>query len=197
VNKAVQLPMIVYEQTGRWTAALRSLELSRTVRLFEFRTLTHVEEQLATTPAAIVCLEMTTANVLDVYRWLWTAGQDCPHARYVVLDNLNRDGHVKCPTGDRPCYASMLGLVREAGVIHSLTSTRDIDQLLPIVGRYLSNPGFVTLNGSVDSGSHSRQSTVVERLLANLPLRNVNHRGAETGRIRQLAVKKRAAFDLD
>jgi len=134
--------LIVCERSGSWSVALRG-ELAETgVRLWECRGLPEAWEALSQTPAAFVIAEASRENIDDLLpRMLWLS-RDFPLSRIAVV--APRD------------LASFEWLLREAGAVHFLTSTRRLAPLAGLVIRHLANVPLPP-------------QTMLERIWARLP----------------------------
>lgn len=136
--------LVVCESTSRWAAALRRELAARAVRVWEARTLAAAHALLAETPAAILVVELARANLDDLPGWLATARSDYPRARFAVVAERG--------------LADYEWLLREAGAVHFLTSSRQLRPLIEIVTRHLA---FVP----------PLPQTPLERIWNKLPLR--------------------------
>ena len=101
--------VIVYERSGRWAAALRA-QLPPEISLAETRSLGECTAELAQSPGSFLALEATERNLLAVVDLLSSLNRRDPLARALVLSG---DG-----------LAGSEGLLREAGAVHFVTSTR-------------------------------------------------------------------------
>ena len=81
------------EKTGRWAAVFRAVldragqaRLAR--RICETRSFDECRERLVEWPASLVCLEVTSGNILSSLRWLVRCGRSFPRARAVALCDM-------------------------------------------------------------------------------------------------------------
>jgi hypothetical protein len=134
--------LIVCERSGEWSAGLR-LELANSgVRLWECRRVAEAWAALTETPCAFVIVEATRANLSDLVERLSWLRRDFPDARAAVV-------------ADRR-LAGCQWLLREAGAVHFLVSTRQLPPLARMVVRHLANVPVP-------------EQTLTERIWASLP----------------------------
>ncbi|MBN1908856.1 MAG: hypothetical protein JW818_03880 [Pirellulales bacterium] len=115
--------VIVCEASSRWAIALRREGLGRR-ELFETRSLAGCWDRLAEAPSSFVILELTRSNVDDLLARVVRMGRDYLLARVAVVTT--------------PALISLQWMVREAGVVHMVNSTRQADQLAAIARRHLA-----------------------------------------------------------
>ncbi len=144
-----RIPLIVMEQTGDWAAALRRELPQPAVRLIETRTLEECWRRLAEWPAALVALELTAERVGPLLARLLRMEREFPAARAIVLAERRL-----APYGP---------LVREAGAIHFVDSTRSLGPVAELVRRRLAR-----LAASGDAPAAGADDTLAE-ILADLP----------------------------
>jgi hypothetical protein len=101
--------VIVYERSGRWAAALRE-QLPPEFSLAETRSLGECAAELALSPGSLLALEVTERNLSAIVDLLSSLNRRDSLARALVLAS---DG-----------LAASDGLLREAGAVHFVTSTR-------------------------------------------------------------------------
>jgi len=134
--------LIVCERSGEWSAALR-LELADSgVRLWECRRIAEAWTALAETPCSFAVVEANRPNLGDLIERLERLRHDFPGARAAVVADRNLAGYE--------------WLLREAGAVHFLVSTRHVPPLARLVVRHLANVPLP-------------QQTFVERIWASLP----------------------------
>jgi len=114
--------LIVYEQKGRWAAALRREAAGTNLRIREVRTADDCREELALRPASFIVLEVRE-NPLPALRFaVW---QRCayPLACWAAVGSRE-------PAAYEP-------FLREAGAVHVVATPRRLRQLLEIAARHL------------------------------------------------------------
>jgi hypothetical protein len=109
--------VIVYERSGRWAAALRSRLPLETPRS-ETRSLGECSVELALSPGSLLALEVTERNLAAVVDLLSGLNRRDPLARAIVLAG---EGMIASES-----------LLREAGAVHVVTSTRAATVLAPV-----------------------------------------------------------------
>ncbi len=115
--------LIVCERTGKWAVALRRSAEIGSFRVHETRSLEECRDEVQASPASLVAVEATTANVDNLLDWLTDIRRDFPQAHVVVL-------------GDRGLEREQW-LWREAGAVHVIHSPRRVDEVLRIAWRHL------------------------------------------------------------
>ena len=115
--------MIVCERTGKWAVAMRRSAAVGSCRVYETRSLQECRDEVQASPASLVAVEATTANVDDVLDWLTDIRRDFPQTHVVIL-------------GDRGLEQEQW-LWREAGAVHVVHSPRRVDEVLRIASRQL------------------------------------------------------------
>jgi hypothetical protein len=115
--------LIVCERTGRWAVALRRELAEAGVRVWETRTLADCRDELIANPASFAVIELA-ANVGGLLRLLARQPRQFPAARVaVVADRSSAD------------YETLL---REAGAVHFLCSSRQAAVLARLACRHLA-----------------------------------------------------------
>ncbi len=115
-----QPALIVLERSGDWAVALRR-HLDPDVRVVETRSLRECTERLREHPAAIAALELTPTNPPAIVQFLARAGNEFPAVRAVVVASRQ--------------MAEYENLIREAGAIHFVVSTRSLGEVAEIIRR--------------------------------------------------------------
>ena len=133
--------LIVCERTGRWAVALRREVAETGVRVWETRSLADCRDELAANPASFAVIELG-ANVAAVLRFLVRQQRQFPAARVAVVANRSQAGYE--------------WLMREAGAVHFLCSSRDVAVLARLACRHLAEVP-------------PQQQSLVERIWASLP----------------------------
>ena len=132
---------IVCEKTGAWAVGLRRVLSAGRLRVFETRALDQCQMEVVSSPASLVAVEMTRRNLEEVVIWLKRLAADFPRVRTVVL-------------GRRGLEASQW-LVREAGAVHVVFSSRDLKPVVRIVQRHLAR---------AETGRSSRLESIWQQL---------------------------------
>ena len=114
--------LLVCEQSGAWSAALRRQMRGIEVSLHESRGPKQCLEQLHRAPASLVALELTQERLGDVLEFLTALERDFPLAAAVVLA---RRGLEACEE-----------IVREAGAICFVASPRRLPAVMATVRRH-------------------------------------------------------------
>ena len=114
--------LIVCERTGRWAVAFRRALAERGTALVESRSLQECETRLTENPAAIVAIEMTARNLESVLLALPKWQRHFADCRFVVLSAAE--------------LAAAEHLLREAGAISVLYSTRHVPAAAKLVSRH-------------------------------------------------------------
>lgn len=112
---------IVCERTGRWAVALRR-ELVGAIRVHETRSLAEAWGVLKRCPAGFVVVELTRANADALLARLARIERDYPRARVAVVAERE--------------LLNCQGLMREAGAVHFVVSSRDLTPLAHAIGRH-------------------------------------------------------------
>jgi len=116
--------LIICEKTGRWAVAFRRALAAGHERIAETRGLAGCSRQLAAGPASIVAVEVTAANLdavlAAVPEWL----RRFPHCRTIALLEPEVD--------------AAEALLREAGVVAVLRSTRGAPAIARLAQRHLA-----------------------------------------------------------
>jgi hypothetical protein len=116
--------LIVYEKTGRWGAALRSVLRGEPPRLVETRSLAGCEAALSDSPFSLVALETTGSNLEAVVAFVQRTSAKYPRC------------HVTCLLAPEARDAALL--VRESGAIAAIDSVLDAAQLARLARRQLA-----------------------------------------------------------
>jgi hypothetical protein len=116
--------LIICEKASHWSLALRVALTRSPPAIVETRGLAHAEAALADSPASLIALETTTANLDAVLDFLDRARTTFPDAQLVgLLPNES---------------ASAAPLLREAGAIDVLHSVLDADRLARLARRHFA-----------------------------------------------------------
>jgi hypothetical protein len=113
--------LILCEKTGRWAAALRISLDAAGPQLVETRSLAACEEALAQSPASLVAVEVTVANLEAVVEFLRQSSQRFGQSVVVALLTVDT--------------AAAASLLREAGAIEALRSVLEAPRLARLAGR--------------------------------------------------------------
>lgn len=116
--------LIVCEKTGRWAAAFRRALAGHSQALSETRSLAHCGRELADSPASVVAIEITPANLEAVCQEMLAWSHHYPAARLLAL-------------AERGLETAEV-LLREAGALDVLFSTRDVPAASRLVVRRLA-----------------------------------------------------------
>lgn len=116
--------VILCEKSGRWAAALRRALAQQTIPLAETRSLAECGEALRSAPASLVALEVTGGNLDAALGLLMRNLSLHPAARFVVLLDEGAE--------------SVEMLLREAGAVEVLLTTRDAPRLAALALRHLA-----------------------------------------------------------
>jgi hypothetical protein len=114
---------ILCERSEKWAVALRRPLRLAGHRVYETRNLDDCWNEVVSSPASIVGLEATRANLEALVPWMVRFAAAFPTARVVVL-------------GSRGLEASQW-LLREVGAVHVVYSPRDWQPVIRIVQRHL------------------------------------------------------------
>jgi hypothetical protein len=144
--------LIILERTGEWAVALRRCLDKLAAQLLETRSLDEFWLRMAEHPTALAAWELTESNVRPVTAALVRLQREFPRASAVVLTERR--------------LAACEPLVREAGAIHFIDSSRSLRALAEIVGRRASQlpSGSVGLQQLT-----SDNANVLAEIWANLP----------------------------
>jgi hypothetical protein len=116
--------VIVCEKSPRWAAALRGAVDSAGPALLECRSLAQAVRALEESPASLLAVETTAANLSSVVQ---------------LLDRLGRQfGQSRCAALFEANCGSWEPLVREAGAIDVLHSTLEAPRLARLARRHLA-----------------------------------------------------------
>ena len=115
--------LIVCEKTSHWAAALRACLGGRPPRIVETRSLVNCEDALSQSPAGVVALETTPANLDAVLSFIASINNRFPRVSIVVL--LTADA------------ASAAALLREAGAIDAVASVLELPRVMRLARRKL------------------------------------------------------------
>ncbi len=122
--------LIVCETTSKWAVALRrQLRSSGNLRVGETRHLEDCWRQATASPASIVALEATAANIEPLLVSMTRYRTRLPRARVVVL-------------ADR-CLTDGEWLLREAGAVHVVFSSRNLGPLVRLMRRHFDRLGVL------------------------------------------------------
>ena len=116
--------LIVCERTGKWAVAFRRAPRIGSLRVYETRSREECRDEVQCSPASLVAIEATTANLDQVLDWLVQMRRDFPLCRVVVL-------------GTRGLQGSQW-LLREAGAAHTVCSPRHIDAVVKLAWRHFA-----------------------------------------------------------
>lgn len=133
--------LILCERSNRWAAALRiALERGHlpkidSSRLVEVRSLEEIKSSLADYPASMVLIEVSTANLDAVLRWLANTQRDRPGLTCAAL--------LDCPPGNEPPSrhaaisrrAEISAALRQAGAADITDSPRRLPSILSLYAR--------------------------------------------------------------
>ena len=122
-ENAVPARLLVCERTGRWAVTLRRELADVGVRVWETRTLDYCWRELAASPASFVIVELS-GDIGTLLRRLARLGCEYPAARAAVV-------------ADRR-LAQYEWLLREAGAVHFLCSSRQVGPLAQLACRHLA-----------------------------------------------------------
>lgn len=154
------IPLVTYERTGDWAAAIRrSAERSfgETISFAETRSPTEcrgrLSERRTTTAGLPLLLEFTFGSAMDVCELLALHVRRFGDAPRIVV-------------GSRE-VADYEPVVREAGATHFVTSVRDLRPSVATYLRYRDDPRHVLLD---------EERTLIDRIRASLPWRAVRER---------------------
>ena len=136
--------LIVCERTGRWAAALRR-EFSQPIR--QTRSLSQCWKELSAVGAGFAVVELTESNVEDLLRRMAQLQRDLPFVRLAVVAARRLAGYQ--------------WLMREAGAIHFVCSSRQLGPLALSASRHLEN--------LLQSWQTSPSQDSTERIWASLP----------------------------
>ena len=114
--------LIVCEKSSHWAAALRLSLAGQPPELVELRSLVQVESALVESPASVVGMEISPANINAVLDLLERAGRHFHRARFVAF----------VASG----FADAVLLLREAGAIDVLTTVLDAGRLARLARRH-------------------------------------------------------------
>jgi len=113
--------LILCEKSSHWAAALRSALAGQPPAVVETRSLSQAEAALAESPASVVAIEATAANLDAALALIHRARSQFHHVQFVGL----------LPSEAAPAAP----LRREAGAIDVLTSVLDADRLARLARR--------------------------------------------------------------
>lgn len=116
--------LIVCEKTNRWAAAFRGALREGKVRIVETRSPGQCEEALRSAPASLAAVEVSTGTLEAVMELLERASRAWPAARIVALLDSGTE--------------SAEPLLREAGAVEVLTTTREAPALVRLARRHLA-----------------------------------------------------------
>jgi len=136
--------LIVCERTGRWATALRR-ELSGPIR--QTRSLSQCWKELSAAGAGFAVVELTEGNVKDLLRRMARLERDSPFVRLAVVAARRLTGYE--------------WLMREAGAVHFVCSSRQLGPLALLASRHLEN--------LLQSSQTSPSQDPSERIWASLP----------------------------
>ena len=133
--------LIVCEQTGKWAVALRRSSLIGSIRVYETRSTEECQQELQASPASLVAVEATDANLNRLAAWLCEIATQFPRCRVVVLASRGLE--------------SSQWLWREAGAVHVEYSPRQMSGVARIALRQLKD---------VANDGHSIRQRVWDRM---------------------------------
>lgn len=107
---------IVCEKKGDWAAALRWAQRDGKMRIHELRSLIDCRNELRSAPASVLALETNASNIEGVLRLMIEMQSSSPQARVIILADVNVQRWEE--------------LLREAGAIHVVYSTRRLEQII-------------------------------------------------------------------
>jgi hypothetical protein len=114
--------LIVCERKATWATRLRD-EMPREVAIRQLRVLGDVPAELALSPASVLVVEVTAANIAAVLDLLTELGRAFPLARAVAV-------------GEGKAEAQRDALL-EAGAVDHITSPRNADRIAGMARRHL------------------------------------------------------------
>lgn len=114
--------LLVCERTGDWATHLRRALAQQDVRLCETRSLLECEEQLSASPNSYLFLSLDVGSVADVVDFVVAWSDRFPRCRFIA--GVSRE------------QAAYEPLLREAGVVHVVTSPRDLSALAMIFQKH-------------------------------------------------------------
>jgi hypothetical protein len=117
--------LILCEKTSRWAIALRRVLGPRSDVLVETRSLAQCLRELAASPASLVAIETTTANLESVVAFVQLQSRQFDHARFAAVG----DGSL----------ITAAPLLAEAGAVAVLTSPREARRLVRLAVRHLAH----------------------------------------------------------
>lgn len=120
---SVPARLIVCERSGRWAVALRRELADAGVRISETRTLADCWSELVESPASFVVLELG-GDVAGLLGRMASQPRDFPRARLAVVADRSLAGYQ--------------WLMREAGAVHFLCSSRQVGSLAQLACRHLA-----------------------------------------------------------
>ncbi|MCI0361599.1 MAG: hypothetical protein L0211_24210 [Planctomycetaceae bacterium] len=116
--------LIVCEKSGRWAVAFRRALTDEVQRISEVRSIFGCESMLEEHRTSIVAVEVTTANLDGVIAAIPSWLRRFPHCRVLALTEAE--------------LASAETLLREAGAVAVLKSTRDASAAARLVERHFA-----------------------------------------------------------
>ncbi|HTQ37876.1 MAG TPA: hypothetical protein VMJ32_02550 [Pirellulales bacterium] len=143
-----RMPLIVYESTGDWAAAL-GRRLPRDISLIETRSLAELWEYLTAAHSATVALELRADRADTVLAAVVRLDREFPQAAAVVL--ADRD------------LAAWEGIMREAGAVHFITSPRRTDEVIELARRHTA----AATKRSIPSGEET--TSLEDQIFASMP----------------------------
>ncbi len=115
--------VVVCEKGNQWAVALRRALRPTGYRVVETRSLEECWQELSGRPASFVALELVSGNAEAVIRRLLDLGRRFRHAKAVVLAGRGLESYE--------------WVMREAGAIHVLFSSRDLSAAARLVNQYM------------------------------------------------------------
>jgi hypothetical protein len=141
------MPFIICETTGDWAAILGPL-LPPSISLIETRRLDEVWERLQGATAAIVALELTLERADEIQAALRRLGDEFPQTVPMVFSTRS--------------LAAWEEVVREAGAVHFVSSTRRIGEVVDLVRRRAASAIGEALHGN-------EAPSLEDQILGSLP----------------------------
>ncbi len=147
-----RVTLIVLERTGEWAVAIRRHLDELAMRLLETRSFDEFWLRMAEHPTALAAWEMTELNVRLVTAALVRLQREFPRASAVILAERR--------------LAACEPLVREAGAIHFIDSSRSLGALAEIVRRRASQSRVGPARLQQPAGENAE---VLAEIWTNLP----------------------------
>ena len=145
----LQTTLVVLERTGAWAAALRRILNASPVRLLETRSLDECRQRILQYPMVVALLELTAANAASLAAMLVQMQSQAPELRAIVVANRQLAGYEN--------------LLREAGAIHFLVSSRSLGEVAEIVRRRYRGSSPRRKPWKTTATTRGRQSSAIFR----------------------------------